>query len=129
MDVDEEGVEPPVHNKESDGDLVAADDLNVFPRVPRHQADIQQTAAREGCVESWRISELDINDGWIVRITLTRHNEEKEDILVENTPQAPLGGKFVGEIERRKREGQTEERQDREGKNHFCLESGEFLPQ
>ena len=62
MDVDEEGVEPPVHNKESDGDLVAADDLNVFPRVPRHQADIQQTAAREGSVESWRISEL---DGWM----------------------------------------------------------------
>ena len=66
MNVDEEGVEPPVHNKESDGDLVATDDLNVFPRVPRHQADIQQTAAREGCVESRRISELDIDDGMIV---------------------------------------------------------------
>ena len=67
MDVDEEGVEPPVHNKESDGDLAAADDLNVFPRVPRHQADIQQTAARKGSVESWRISEINISDGWIVR--------------------------------------------------------------
>ena len=68
-------------------------------------------------------------DGFCEGFTLTRHNEEKEDILVENTPQAPLGGKFVGEKERRKREGQTEERQDREGKTHFCLESGEFLPQ
>ena len=60
MDVDEEGVEPPVHNKESDGDLVATDDLNVFPRVPRHQADVQQAAARECRVESWRISELEL---------------------------------------------------------------------
>ena len=40
----------------------------------------------------------------------TRHNEEEEDILIENTPQLPLDGKFVGEIEGRTAEWQTQEK-------------------
>ena len=53
-------VEPPVDHKQSDGDLVAADDLYLLHGVPRHQADVQQAAARECRVESWRISELEL---------------------------------------------------------------------
>ena len=31
VNVDEEGVEPPVHHEQSHGDLVAADDLDLLP--------------------------------------------------------------------------------------------------
>ena len=66
-------VEPPVHHKQSDGDLVAADDLYLLPGVPRHQADVQQAAARECRVESWRISELELGGtGWDPPVTMKR---------------------------------------------------------
>ena len=101
-------VEPPVHHKQSDGDLVAADDLYLLPGVPRHQADVQQAATRECRVESWRKSELEVLE--LGGTWPTRYNEEKEDILIENTPQLPLDGKFVGEIEGRTAEWQTQEK-------------------
>ena len=106
--VDEEGVEPPVNNKQSDWDLVAAEDLYLLPWVPGHQADVEQAAAGECCVEPWRMSELGISV--ISAVSPTRYDEEKEDILIENTPQAPLGGKFVCEVECWTGERQTQEK-------------------
>ena len=101
-------VEPPVHHKQSDGNLVAADDLYLLPGVPRHQADVQQAAARECRVESWRKSELELLE--LGGTWPTRYNEEKEDILIEDAAQLSLGGKFVGQIEGGTGEGQTEEK-------------------
>ena len=90
VNVDEEGVEPPVHHEQSHGDLVAADDLNLLPWVPRVQADVQEAAEGEGRVETWGISGLQL--AATGNFLSTSYNEEKEDILIENTPKLSFGG-------------------------------------
>ena len=43
-------------------------------------------------------------------IPQTGQNEEKENVLIENTAECSLRGNFIGEIEGGEGQGQTEEK-------------------
>ena len=51
VNVDEESVEPPVDHEQSDGDLVAAEELNEVLGA-RPEANVDHCGDRERCVKS-----------------------------------------------------------------------------
>ena len=52
MNIDEESVEPPVHDQQSHGDLVATEKLNEVLVLTRAEANVDHRGDREGSVES-----------------------------------------------------------------------------
>ena len=52
MDIDEESVEPPVHDQQSQGDLIAAEKLDEVLVLTRAETNVDHRGDGEGSVES-----------------------------------------------------------------------------